>query len=111
MDTDGLDEMTGNLRGGGPWDGDAVDAHIRLQRRGDYDGAVGLLIIVDDCDPGAADGQAGTVQSVDEITFAAGFWLEADAGAARLESFAIGAGRNFAEFVAGGEPDFEVVGF
>jgi len=38
---------------------------------GSKNGAIGLLIIFDDGDPGASDGQAGPVQRVDELALAA----------------------------------------
>ena len=41
--------------------GDFVDAHVGAQDFGDEDGAVGLLEIFGDGDPGAADGDAGTI--------------------------------------------------
>jgi hypothetical protein len=35
--------------------GDPVDAHVWAQNVGEQDGAIGLLIIFDDGDPGASD--------------------------------------------------------
>src|SRR5712691_1553684 len=91
--------------------GDAVDAHVGAQDFRDQDRAIWLLIILHDSDPGAADSEPGTVQGVNEVALATGFWLEADAGAAGLKRFTVGAGRNFAEFVARGQPNFDVVCF
>src|SRR6266481_4945640 len=88
-----------------------VDAHVWAQNVREQDGAIGLLTIFDDGDPGAPDGQAGTVQRVDELALAAGFWLEANCGTARLKGFAVRTGRNFTKFVARRQPDFKVVGF
>src|SRR6266436_5645204 len=88
-----------------------VDAHVWAQDVREQDGAIGLLTIFDDGDPGASDGQAGTVQRVDELALAAGFWLEANSGAARLKGFAVRTGRNFTKSVARRQPDFEVVRF
>ena len=65
--------------------GDAVDSHIGAQGFGDQNRAVGLLIIFDNGDPGASDSETGAVQCVYKIAFAAGFWLVANAGAARLK--------------------------
>src|SRR6266852_1617279 len=79
--------------------GNSVYAHIGAQDFWYEDGAVGLLIVFDDRDPGAPDGEAGAIQSMNEVAFSAGFGLEADAGAPRLKSFAVRAGRNFAKFV------------
>src|SRR5205809_1696558 len=46
---------------------------------------------------------------MNEIALAARFWLEANPRAARLKRFAVRAGRNLAEFVARGQPDFDIV--
>src|SRR5216683_1381035 len=89
----------------------AVNSHVWAQDFRDQDQAIRLLIILHDGDPRAADGEPGTVQGVNEVALAAGFLLEADAGAAGLKRFAVGAGRNFAEFVARGQPNFDVVCF
>src|SRR6266851_8153990 len=89
----------------------AVNSHVWAQDFRDQDQAIRLLIILHDGDPRAADSEAGTVQGVNEVALAAGFWLEADAGAAGLKRFTVGAGRNLAEFVARGEPNFDVVCF
>src|SRR5260370_32155895 len=89
----------------------AVGAHVWGQNVRDYNRAVSLLIILDHGDPGAANGKARTIQSVNEVTFSATFGLKANARAAGLESFAIRAGRNLAEFVARGQPGFDVVRF
>src|SRR5712664_1604403 len=88
-----------------------VDSHVWAQGIGDQDGAIGLLIIFDDSDPGAADGEAGAVQRVNKVTLATALWLEANTGAAGLERYAIRTGRDLAEFVARGQPNFDVVGF
>src|SRR5262249_55645415 len=72
-------------------------------------GAVGLLVVFDDREPGAADRYAAAVERVHEFAFG-GLAFGADRGAARLKSFAVGAGRDFAEGVGAGEPDFDVVG-
>src|SRR6266705_513607 len=93
------------------WGWDAVDAHVGAQDSRDQDRAIWLLIILHDSNPRAADSEAGTVQGVNEVVLATGFWLEADAGAAGLKRFTVGAGRNFAEFVARGQPNFDVVCF
>ena len=74
-------------------------------------GAVGLLVVFEDGEPGAADGQSAAVDGVDEFvfTFAAG-GLEADVGATRLEAFEVGAGRDFAIELLARKPDFEIEG-
>src|SRR5436190_3961735 len=89
----------------------SVNPHVWAQDIGDQDRAICLLIIFDHSDPSAADGEAGAVQGVNEITLAAALGLVAYAGTARLKGFAVRAGRDFAKFIARGKPDFEVVGF
>lgn len=79
---------------------DAIDAHVRAEDFRDPDGAVGLLKILNNCNPSAAHGESRTVQSVHEVAFAAAFRFEADPRASRLKGFAIGTRRDFAKFIA-----------
>ena len=52
------------------------DAQVRAQRFGNHHAAVGLLVVFEDREPGAADGESAAVERVDEIGFAAaGFRL------------------------------------
>ncbi len=88
----------------------SVNPHVWAQDIGDQDRAICLLIIFDHSDPSAADGEAGAVQRVNEITLSAALGLVAYAGTARLKGFAVRAGRDFSKFIARGQPDFEVVG-
>src|SRR5260370_15777123 len=88
-----------------------VNSHVGTQDFRYQNRAIRLLIILNDSNPRAADGEPGTVQSVDEVALAAAFRFEANAGAAGLKRFAVRAGRDLAEFVAGGQPNFEVVRF
>ncbi len=90
--------------------GDAIDAHEGLERNWNKDGTIGLLIIFEQRQPGAADGEGGAIEGVDKFAFTRG-GFEADGGATGLECFAIGAGGDLHEFTCGGEPDFDVVGF
>ena len=80
--------------------GDAFDAHVWAQDLGDQNRAVGLLIILHDSNPSAADGEPGTVQGMNEVALSSGLWLETNAGSTRLKGFAVRARRNLAEFVA-----------
>src|SRR6266478_1296514 len=89
----------------------AVNSHVWAQDFRNQDRAVRLLIILHDSDPRAADGEPGTVQGVNEVTLAAALGLVANAGAAGLKRFAIRARGDLAEFVARGQPNFDVVGF
>lgn len=83
--------------------------HVGPQGFGDCDGAVFLLIVFEDGDEGAADGEAGSVEGVYEFGFFVA--LESDVCAASLEVEAVGAGADFAVGVLPGEPHFEVVCF
>src|SRR6266404_5100705 len=56
--------------------GDAFDAHVWAQDLGDQNRAVGLLIILHDSNPSAADGEPGTVQGMNEVALSSGLWLE-----------------------------------
>ena len=85
----------------------ALDAHVGAEHLGNADRAILALIVLNDRDPGAANGQARTVEGVHEFAFAA-LRPEADAAAAGLESLAVGARRDLAEGGGGGQPDFEV---
>src|SRR5258708_34013708 len=67
----------------------SVNSHVGAQDFRDQNRAICLLIILHDGDPGAADGEAGAVQSVNEVTLAALFGFEANAGPAALERVAV----------------------
>ena len=57
-----------------------------------------------------SNGQAAAIQGVQQFRLAGLAAAEAQVGAAGLEGFKIGAGRNFAILSGGGQPDFQVVG-
>ena len=44
-----------------------MTAHVGAQRLGNDDGAVGLLVVFENGEPGAAHGQAAAVEGVDEF--------------------------------------------
>src|SRR5712675_1306499 len=90
---------------------DAVGAHVWAQHVWDDDRAIGLLIIFYDGDPSAPYGQAGTIQCVHEFTLPASLGLETNSRPPCLKGLAIGARGNLAKFIAGGQPDLEVIGF
>ena len=48
---------------------DSLCSDIRPQGFGDQHAAVGLLIVLDDGDPGASDGQAAAVEGVNKLGF------------------------------------------
>ena len=58
-----------------------VNSHVWAQDIGDQDRAVCLLIIFDDSDPSAADGEAGAVERVNKVALATALWLIAYTGA------------------------------
>src|ERR1035441_2667036 len=82
---------------------------IGAERLGDYHGAILLLEVFDDGDPGAADGERAAVEGVGVLGLLTS--AHANAGAAGLEGFVVGAGGDFLVGVLAGEPDFDVVGF
>src|SRR5271170_4178533 len=90
---------------------DAFDAHIWPQSLWNQDGAIGLLVVFHHRDPGAANRQPTAIKGMDKVRFAAGLGFVADAGAARLEGFAVRAAGNFAKLLGAGQPHFNVVRF
>ena len=64
-------------------------AHVGTQGSWDYDRAVGLLIIFQNCDPSATDGETGAVERVDVFGFAALCASKANLCAARLKRLVV----------------------
>src|SRR4051812_13178478 len=90
--------------------GDALDAaQIRPQRRGNHHRAVRLLVVLEDGDQRAPDGEAGAVERVRESGLAA-LGAVADVGATRLEVLAVAARGDLAIRLLARQPDLEVVG-
>src|SRR6185295_15941215 len=77
---------------------------------GQEDGAVGLLVVLEDGDERPADGEARAVERVEEARLAAVRGAVAEVGAPGLEVGAVRAGGDLAVGVLAGEPDFEIVG-
>ena len=70
-----------------------------------------MLVVFENREPGAAHGEAAAVEGVHEFILSLGCrGLEADVGAAGLEGFEVGAGRDFPIELLAGKPDFEVEG-
>src|SRR5215470_10089170 len=86
-----------------------IGSKIGRQYFRNYHGAIGLLIIFQNCDPRPAHGQSRSVQRVDEFGPRFAVAPEADLRAARLKGFAIRAGRDFAVSLLARQPDFDVV--
>src|SRR5437762_2107529 len=81
----------------------------RAQRRGDRDGAVSLLIVLEDGDDRAAHGEAGTVQRRDELGLAAIGGAIADVRAAAAERVVVRARRDLRVLFQVRAPDLDVV--
>ena len=48
---------------------DGLAVHVGNEDLGDFDGAVGLLVVFEDGEVGAADGEAAAVEGVEELGF------------------------------------------
>src|SRR5579863_4224016 len=87
--------------------------HIWAKRLGNKHRAVGLLVVFDDGEPGAAHCETAAVDCVDKFGFSFCAWCSrravADVGAARLKGVEVGTGRDFAIKILAGEPNFEIV--
>src|SRR5437588_8125385 len=83
--------------------------NVGPQRLGNHNAAVSLLIVLDDRHPGPADGQAASVQSVDELSLVLAFRTVADIRPPRLIRFKIRARRNLAKQLLPRQPDFDVI--
>ena len=68
-----------------------VAMHVRAEDFRYDDGAVGLLVVLEDRGDGTADSQAGAVQGVDKFRFRFRRAAEADVSPTCLEIFRIGA--------------------
>src|SRR5207247_2864599 len=71
--------------------------------------AVGLLIILKDGKPSAADCQTRAVQGVHKLGLRSTGAAKANVGAPRLERFVVRAGRDFAKGILRRQPHFDVV--
>src|ERR1044071_8344505 len=86
-----------------------LTAHVRPQGFGDTDGAVGLLVVLQDGEPCAADREPRPVERVDVFGLRAARAPEAYLRAPRLIRLEVRARRDFAERVLRGQPDLYVV--
>ena len=64
---------------------DAVRAHVGAKGFWNDNASVGLLVVFEDGEPGAAHGQGAAVEGVDKFGLSLPFRLEADVGAPGLE--------------------------
>ena len=80
------------------------------QRLGDDDGAVRLLVVLEDGDERPPDREAGAVQRVQEPRLRPGLRAVAQARAAGLEVLAVRARRDLAVRLLPRQPDLDVVG-
>src|ERR1039458_5914142 len=88
-------------------------AHIWTKKLGDKYGAIGLLVVFDNGEPGAAHGETAAIEGMHELRFGLcarrGCGAVADVGTARLKGVEVGAGRDFAIKILARQPDLEVV--
>lgn len=89
---------------------DGGGAEIGNEGFGDFDGAIGLLVLLEEGDVEAGEGGAGAIESERKAIFPIGVF-EAGAHAACLIIAEAGAGGDFEVFAVAGGPDFDVVGF
>jgi hypothetical protein len=61
VDMGGLWLMRRVARNGSSGSRDSVDSHVRAENLGNHDGAVSLLVVLHDRNPGAADGESRAV--------------------------------------------------
>src|SRR5271167_872909 len=87
-----------------------IRLQISLQRRRDFDGAVGLLMSFNEGDEQAGEGCPASVEDVRKAVVA-GIGLEAEIHAASLEILAIRAARDFEVSALPRCPDFNVISF
>ena len=80
---------------------DLEAAHVGLQDLGDGDAAVGLQMVLEECDEHTRRSHAGVVQSVGQIGLAI-LALDADVQAAGLCIAQVGAGADFEVFLLAG---------
>src|SRR3981189_3755583 len=90
---------------------DGVAVHVRHKHVGNSDGAVGLLVVFQNCEIGAANGEAAAVEGVKKLGFFGACGTIANVGAAGLEGFKVRAGGDLAVEILSGQPDLEVVSF
>src|SRR5271165_6743018 len=90
---------------------DAVRANVRTQNFGDQHAAIRLLIVLDNGDPGATDGEAAAIQGVHQFALARAFRTITNVGTTGLEGFKVRARGNLAEQSLARQPHFDVVGF
>src|SRR5687767_1628387 len=87
-----------------------VGAQVRAQRLGDAHAAVGLLVMLEETDDRAREGDAGTVQRVHEARLFPRARAIADVGPPRLEVEEVRAGRHLEPLPDSRSPQLEVVG-
>src|SRR6516162_3034210 len=89
---------------------DAIGADVGPQRFGNLHAAVSLLIVFNNRNPCATDGQAAAVERMHKLTLLPARRTVANDGAACLKVGEVGAGRNLAVQFLPWQPDLNVVG-
>src|SRR3990170_8143013 len=85
-------------------------AHVRPENFGDGDGAVGLLVVLEDGGPGPTDGDAGAIQGVDEFCLRPRVSAVANGGPPCLKILEVTAGRDLPVELLAWKPHLEIVG-
>src|SRR5215472_2669626 len=88
---------------------DPLRTHVRTQGVRNDNAAIGLLVVFQDRQPGAPDGQAATVERVHQLALLRAFRPPADVGATRLVGLKVRAGRYLAIELLAGQPYFKIV--
>src|ERR1700749_1533259 len=88
-----------------------VCSHIRPQYLWNKHTSIGLLIILNNRQPRASNGESAAVKGVHELGLVLPFRAVTDVRPPRLERLEIRAGRNLAEQLLPRQPDFKVVSF
>src|SRR6516164_11777805 len=91
------------------WLGDAFRAYVGTKNLGQQHAAVRLLIVLDNRNPGAPDGEATAIQSVHKLALARTFGTITNVGTPCLKCFEVGTGRDLAKQSLAREPHFKVI--
>src|SRR6185437_13449371 len=84
--------------------------HVPANRLGDGDRTVGLLVVLENRDPGAPDGQAAAVDGVRQTALALAAGAEPNVGPPRLKIREVAAGADLAIRLLAWKPDLEIIG-
>src|SRR5271165_2305165 len=91
--------------------GNAIGTDVKTQRFGNDHAAIRLLIILDDRNPGASDGEAAAIQGMHEFALSRAFRAITNVGTPSLKRLEVRARRYLTVESLARQPDFDVVGF